>query len=363
MITIFQKNADELSVSFPYTPERVKRIKKITGRRWDPKSKCWLVPNTSGSQSQLMHEFQDEEIIWDSMTLEKTKDEKALEVQAADSNNTLTHLKKQLTLKGYTSKTIKAYLGQVKRFLEYANKDTQALDKQDVEQYMYVLLHDQENSHSYVNQTLSAIKFFFQFVLKHKPLTYEIPRPKKENKLPEVLNNEEVIAVLSKVSNHKHKAILYLVYSSGLRVGEVVRLKVENIDAQRMMIHIKQGKGRNDRYTILSEVALKVLRKYAAMEKPTDWLFPGGKENSFLTERSVQKVFSKACQEANIKKRASVHTLRHSFATHLLEGGTDLRYIQELLGHKSSKTTEIYTHVSSKSLRKIQSPLDRLLEE
>ncbi|SMP68886.1 tyrosine-type recombinase/integrase [Anoxynatronum buryatiense] len=146
-------------------------------------------------------------------------------------------------------------------------------------------------------------------------------------------------------------------------MGEVVRLKVENIDAQRMMIHIKQGKGRNDRYTILSEVALKALRKYAAMEKPTDWLFPGGKESSFLTERSVQKVFNKACQEAKIKKKASVHTLRHSFATHLLEGGTDLRYIQELLGHKSSKTTEISTHVSNKSLRKIQSPLDRLLEE
>lgn len=185
----------------------------------------------------------------------------------------------------------------------------------------------------------------------------------KENKLPEVLNNEKILAVFSKVRNYKHKAILYLVYSSGLRVGEVVRLKVEDIDVERMMVHIRQGKGRNDRYTILSEVALKALRKYAAIEKPDDWLFLGGKEGSYLTERSIQKIFSRACKDAKIKKNASVHTLRHSFVTHLLEGGTDLRYIQELLGHKSSKTTEIYIRVSNKSLSKIQSPLYRLLGE
>ncbi len=226
---------------------------------------------------------------------------------------------------------------------------------------MFELLNQQQNSHSYVNQSLSAIKFLYKHVFnKNEPLC-ELPRPKKENKLPSVLNKEEVLKIFNQVKNYKHKAILYLVYSSGLRVGEVVRLKVEDIDTERMMIHVKQGKGRNDRYTLLSEVALKALRKYAAIDKPETWLFPGRKEGSFLTERSVQKIFSNACEKAKICKNVSVHALRHSFATHLLEGGTDLRYIQELLGHKSSKTTEIYTHVSNKSLSKIQSPLDRLL--
>lgn len=156
---------------------------------------------------------------------------------------------------------------------------------------------------------------------------------------------------------------MFLIYSAGLRVSEVVRLKVNDIDSKRMLIHIRQAKGRKDRYTLLSHAALKVLRKYAIIEKPKDWLFPGGNEGEFLTERSVQKIFKKACTQAKIAKEVSVHVLRHSFATHLLEGGTDLRYIQELLGHQSTKTTEIYTHVSKHQLNQIVSPLDRLFKE
>ena len=175
-----------------------------------------------------------------------------------------------------------------------------------------------------------------------------LPRPKKERKLPNVLSKEEVGKILSSVANEKHKTILYLIYSAGLRVGEVVRLEFSDIDTKRMLIKVRQGKGRKDRYTLLSDKALQQLKKYYMLYKPEKWLFPGGKEDSFLTERSVQKVFEQACLKANIKKQATVHTLRHSIATHLLEGGTDLRYIQELLGHSSSKTTEIYTHVSEK---------------
>ncbi|WP_207640690.1 site-specific tyrosine recombinase/integron integrase [Alkaliphilus transvaalensis] len=312
------------------------------------------------SKAQLNSIFEAEEIIWNiNERLENSSREK--NIYSLDA--VIFSLKKQLILKGYTNKTITAYVGHVKRFLQYTNKKLENIVGDDVEVYMFMLLNEQQNSHSYANQSLSAIKFFFKYVLKKDYLTYEIHRPKKENKLPEVLNKEEIFAIFSKVSNYKHKAILFLIYSSGLRVGEVVRLKVEDIDVERMMIHIRQGKGRKDRYTILSEVALKALRKYATIEKPRDWLFSGSKEGSFLTERSVQKVFSKACKDAKINKNASVHTLRHSFATHLLEAGTDLRYIQELLGHKSSKITEIYTHVSNKSLSKIQSPLDRLLDE
>jgi len=210
---------------------------------------------------------------------------------------------------------------------------------------------------------VSAIKFLCQNILNKNDLTIYVPRPKKEHKLPVVLNQKEVFRILELVKNEKHHAILILIYSAGLRVGEVVRLKIEDIDSERMLIHIKQGKGRKDRYTMLSQVALKILRDYTTRYKPETWLFPGGKENKHLTERSVQKVFEKALQKARIKKNVSVHSLRHSFATHLLENGTDLRYIQELLGHESSKTTEIYTHVSEKEVRRIQSPLDRLMQE
>ncbi len=175
-----------------------------------------------------------------------------------------------------------------------------------------------------------------------------------------VLSQEEVAKILSSVDNVKHRAILMLVYSAGLRVGEVVKLKIEDIDSQRMLIHIKGAKGRKDRYTMLSETALKVLREYWEEYRPQKWLFEGAKEGRYLSTRTVQAIFEQAKEKAGIKKDVSVHSLRHSFATYLLEGGTDLLYIQELLGHASSKTTEIYTHVSSKTLSKIKSPLDTM---
>jgi integrase/recombinase XerD len=191
---------------------------------------------------------------------------------------------------------------------------------------------------------------------------YDLPRPKKERKLPDVLSQEEVFRILEALDNQKHKAILFLVYSAGLRVGEVVRLRIQDIDSKRMLIHIIQGKGLKDRYTVLSQACLEQLRLYAKQYHPETWLFPGPKYGSHLTERTVEKIFDNACCKAKIKKDVSVHVMRHSFATHLLEGGTDLRYIQELLGHSSSKTTEIHTHVTEKSMMKIQSPLDSMIK-
>jgi len=172
------------------------------------------------------------------------------------------------------------------------------------------------------------------------------------------LSKNEVKKVLNSLDNLKYRAIFYLIYSAGLRISEAVSLKPEDIDNERMLIHVRQGKGRKDRYTILSQVALTELKEYASKNYIEKWLFPGGNKGSHLTTRSVQRMFKKACKKAKINKDATVHTLRHSFATHLLERGTDLRYIQELLGHKSTKTTEIYTHISRNSIRNIESPLD-----
>ena len=211
-----------------------------------------------------------------------------------------------------------------------------------------------------VNQTVSSLKFMCKAVLHQNQIIGFVPRPKKENKLPNVLSFQEVTRILGALKNEKHKTILFLIYSAGLRVGEVVRLTPRDIDSDRLLIHVVQGKGRKDRYTVLSELTLEQLRKYYRLYKPERWLFPGADEDEFITERTVQRIFENACRAAKINKKVSVHSLRHSFATHLLEDGIDLRYIQELLGHASSRTTEIYTHVTEKSITKIKSPLDKM---
>lgn len=171
-----------------------------------------------------------------------------------------------------------------------------------------------------------------------------------------------MLRILNAVDNLKHKTILMLVYSAGLRVGEVVRIRLSDVDEQRGLIHLHKAKGAKDRYTILSASFLRTLAEYLCEYRPSEFLFEGQGDRRHYSERSVQHAFERAVQDAGIRKKVSVHTLRHSFATHLLEAGTDLRYIQELLGHSSSKTTEIYTHVSKKSLSKIESPLDRILK-
>lgn len=304
--------------------------------------------------------FQGKNIIWEKCT--ENSSVIFTEKNILKFAETLGELKKQLILKGFTQKTIKVYMSHSKLFLEYTNKRENKLKREDVEGYMFYLLNIQNNSHSYVNQAISSIKILYKDVLKKGDLVYHIPRPKKEKKLPNILSEDEVVKILNVVDNRKHRAILFLIYSAGLRVGEVVRLKLEDIDSKRMLIHVKQGKGRKDRYTLLSEIALQMLRKYVSIEKPEEWIFPGGKNNNHITERSVQKIFSKACKKAKIRKHVTVHSLRHSFATHLLERGTDLRFIQELLGYQSSKTTEIYTHVSKSNICKIKSPLDKIMK-
>ncbi|MES9143958.1 tyrosine-type recombinase/integrase, partial [Cutibacterium acnes] len=194
-------------------------------------------------------------------------------------------------------------------------------------------------SNQHLHQTVAALKFFMTYVIEKSEIAEKLVYPKRPKKLPLVLSESEVTAILNSVENIKHRAILFTIYSSGLRVGEVVKLRIEDIDKDRMLININQGKGNKDRCTLLSKVTLDILRAYARRYRPEYWLFEGAEKGKHITERSVQMVFSTACRKAKITKNATVHTLRHSFATHLLEGGTDLRYIQELLGHENSKTT------------------------
>ncbi len=301
---------------------------------------------------------EDQVLIQDTCNIEKSNEE---EISSTPIDPLLKKMEELLRLKGYSPETIKAYLGHVKRFIIFLDKEVQEIEDRDIRKYLLALL-DQDKSHAYVNLAVSSIKFLVLNVIHRRDLIIELPRPKKETKLPKVLSRQEVSQLLNCVKNSKHKAILMVTYSAGLRVSEVVSLKISDVDSKRMLIHIKQGKGRKDRYTMLSKVALETLRTYAKKYPLTDWLFPGEIVGQHLSERSAQRVFEVARERAGIKKKVSIHVLRHSFATHLLEGGTDLRYIQELLGHKSSKTTEIYTHVSEKELGRIRSPLDYLAD-
>lgn len=360
-ITVRKGKPGRLELEVPYNKDFIARIKTIKGRNWDAENKKWLLPDCRESVEQLTKLFSEGELAIDS---EISCDYGIPQFFGeASREKLLDSMKNTLKLKGYSPKTIKSYMSHANLFLKYIGKPVEDLEKEDISRYLLSLLEVQKCSHSYVNQAVNSIKFFFREVLKKDALSVNLPRPKRENKLPEVLSQKEILKLLGNVDNLKHKAILFMIYSSGLRVGEVVRLKTADIDCSRMLIHIVQGKGRKDRYSVLSRTALDVLEKYREKFRPDYWLFPGGDEGSHITERSVQHIFEKTKEKAGILKKVSVHTLRHSFATHLLEGGVDLRYIQELLGHQSSKTTEIYTHVTEKSIKNIQSPLDKIMSE
>ncbi|MCT4545260.1 MAG: tyrosine-type recombinase/integrase [Vallitalea sp.] len=265
----------------------------------------------------------------------------------------------ELNIKGYSNKTKKCYVNSIIKFEEYLNKGLNNITEEDVKRYVTFLLQ-QGCSHSYVNQVISSIKFLNKYVLYKDDLLIYLNRPKKEKKLPNILSKKEVKDILTALNNLKHNTILAVVFSSGLRVSEVARLSIGDIDSERMLIKIRQSKGKKDRYVMLSEVLLIQLREYYKEYKPNKWLFEGANKKEHISERTIQRIFKNACVKAGIKKQVSVHSLRHSFATHLLETGTDLRYIQELLGHSSSKTTEIYTHVTNKNITKIKSPLDSI---
>lgn len=264
-----------------------------------------------------------------------------------------------LKLKRYSQHTARNYIHCFTVFLNYFKaEDIATLQKSKILDFL-LQQTEQEISSSYQNQLINSIKFFYEKVLGRKSEYYDIPRPKKEHTLPDVLSEEEILQIFATVTNIKHKSILYLIYSGGLRLSEVVNLKITDIDSKRNMIKIRAGKGKKDRTTLLSQTLLTTLREYYREYKPKEYLFEGDTGGKY-SPRSVQNIFKKALELSGIKKHATVHTLRHSFATHLLERGTDLRYIQELLGHANSKTTEIYTHITKKGLDKIISPLDNL---
>ena len=239
-------------------------------------------------------------------------------------------------------------------------KDLKEISNEDIIAFNNDYILANKYSSSYQNQFVNAIKLFFDKIQNKKLNPELLHRPRTARKLPNVLSKEEVKAILESTTNLKHKAMLSLIYACGLRRSELLNLKPIHINSDRNILIIKQAKGRKDRITPLGDKIIKQLREYYKEYKPSVWLFEGQKIGIQYSERSLEEVLKAGVKNANIKKPVTLHWLRHSYATHLLESGTDLRYIQELLGHSSSRTTEIYTHVSTKNLQQIKSPFDDL---
>jgi len=268
-------------------------------------------------------------------------------------------LEAELRSRKYSPQTRRAYIFYNRLICRSLQKTPEEIRPDDVTRFLALMEKDKEYSASALNLAISAIKFFFRNILKNDEIS-EQHRPRRDNRLPVILSKEEISKILSLEKNPKHRLLLMLVYSSGLRVSEVVGLKKEHIDISRKVIYIRLGKGRKDRSTLLSEKAASFIEEYYDFFGIEKWIFPGCPATQHLSIRSAQNIFDKAVRRAGITKKISIHGLRHTFATHLLEGGTDIRYIQTLLGHANLRTTERYTHVARRSVLNIRSPLDTI---
>ncbi|MBU1037180.1 tyrosine-type recombinase/integrase [Patescibacteria group bacterium] len=262
-------------------------------------------------------------------------------------------LAQELVIRGFSPRTIKSYLEINKRFLEFAGKSARAVSARDIKDFL-LYLRGRGQSNSSLNLAISALKFYYQQLLKRK-LFFNIQRPKREKFLPTVLSKEEIVKLINSLANLKHRLIIALAYSAGLRVSEVVNLKVKDVDLNNLTLMVRGAKGNKDRMTVFSEKIKNDLRVLSGSKNKNDFLF-AEKAGNKLTTRTIQKIFANALRLSGIAKSATFHSLRHSFATHLLEQGVDLRYLQTLLGHQNIKTTQGYTQVTNPHLKGIRSP-------
>lgn len=270
----------------------------------------------------------------------------------------------QLQLKGLSENTLRTYRNEFIIYLKHIRHihapDMPVQRIKDYLQYCYATLHLSENT---IHSRINALKFYYEQVLGREKFFWEIPRPKKHLQLPRVISEEKILQGLLQLRNAKHRVLLVVAYSAGLRVSEVVHLRITDVDADRMQLFIERGKGKKDRVVSLSSFALQLIREYISAFKPAYWLFEGENKKEPYSVRSAQQIFHDAYRGLGLPKSVTFHSLRHSYATHLLEQGTDIRYIQALLGHNDIKTTLRYTHVSTNKVTRIESPLDKIIRQ
>ena len=373
------ENEKRIAVFMPNEPTFIDLIKQIPQRRWSPTLACWHFPNEIAQWQIFQNLFQN-------FDLNIQKDNQPLVIPFSDmverpkllhhANTEIKNLKSEIktpqyfaeisrledkmTLKRMSISTIKLYKSCFAQFLQfYNNIHPKDITHAQIIQYMLHRIKTDNISPSVQNNFINAIKCYYEFVLDRERTYYDLQRPKRPFHLPNYLEQHEVIKLFQAVDNIKHKCILLTIYSSGLRLSEVVNLRIADIRRADKSIFVKAGKGKKDRYTLLSDTLLTELETYYKQYKPSFWLFEGQTGGQY-SPRSVQKILRDAVEKSGVNPYATVHALRHSFATHLVMSGLDTLTLQKLLGHESPVTTEVYVHLSKRHLQQVQSPLDRL---
>lgn len=360
---------DRKMIGIKFLPDRLIQnlIKGLPNPKWSDKYNMAYIPNTKANLGIIFNTFKG--VVWinynrfftnrpihtrnDTVDVAWFRNRKPIPDYRFCPEEYLL----KLELKRYSFSTVKTYVSFFEMFINYyKEKELNTIDESDIRAFLQCLIR-KKVSNSYLNQAINSIKFYYEVVLGMPNRFYEIERPRKESKLPKVISKEDIIAIIENTNNLKHRCIVKLLYGSGLRRSELLNLKINDIDSKRMLVRVEGSKGNKDRYTLLSKSTLDDLRLYYKEWKPQEYLFEGRKASKYTAE-SVLNIVKKAAEKAGIRNTVTPHILRHSFATHLLESGTDLRQIQVLLGHGSSKTTEIYTHVATNTFKNIKNPLD-----
>lgn len=378
----FHKERNVIFVTFPKDDALIEVIRSVEGRWWSKTNGKWYFFANEFNLNKLFEAFREKAFIDYSVlknlkeepsnsTIEngkglpqtsyKKREKKPKNELSAENTKSITDFGKWLEHKRYSERTVTTYTEMLTMFTRHIEPklltETTNLDVMD---FVHTVLIGEGYSFTLQNQLVSSLKLFFREMVQSNLDIEKLERPRREHKLPNILSKQEVKRILEAHSNVKHKTMLTLIYACGLRRGELLNIRATDIDRLRNMLTIRNAKGRKDRMVPISDKILNLLTDYYKVYLPKNWLFEGQAAGEPYDAQSLQSVLKQALAKAKIKKPATLHWLRHSYATHLLESGTDLRYIQELLGHKSSRTTEIYTHVSNKSLQKIKSPFDDL---
>jgi len=361
-VLLIKTRSGRVKIIAGFNKKLIEAIKQIPYHKWDIKNKWWTIPFSLNFVQQLSEVSSSEQLI---LIMEEEPAGEAgvkriSELDVPNYRRAPDAYSQKLTELMYSEHTRKNYISAFEEFINYFFRvEVDHITEPQILEFLRFLIAERRVSPSYQNVAINAIKFYFEKVLKGQRKFYFIDRPKRDQILPEVLNTQEITAMIKNETNIKHKLIIMFGYSSGLRLSEIVKLKFAHIDRGRMKIFVEKSKGRKDRYTILSAKVLPMLDAYMEEYKPGELVFTGVR-GKLYSVRSVQQVVKDAARAAGISKTVTPKMLRHTFATHSLENGVDLRYIQSMMGHESSKTTEIYTHITTKGFEKIKSPMDEL---
>lgn len=344
-------------------PKWEKFIREAEGSLWDAPTSSWSLPREDVIAARFFRSLgPDCRIVLHPALLEWRRNLAHRQRFTESQRAALQKMREWMVMRAYSPRTRKEYLNQVGRFLEWIGKEPEEIDEETIRRFVLDLVQEKKVSRSYASQAISALKLFYNGTLGLQLMTENFPRPKREHRLPVTKGKGFIIKLLESLRTPFERAIFTVIYAGGLRVSEAVRLRVTDFDLERRLVRVRRAKGAKDRNVMFSEIAWKAIEAHRRVTGATPWLFPGSRPGRHITERAIQNLLREIVRNRmGIRnEKITPHTLRHSFATHLLEAGTDIRFIQELLGHASSKTTEIYTHVSKEAIARIPSPLDTL---